>query len=121
MVSVSKSLAAVLVGASLVAPAWAVADPADAVSLFRVVSVRDEVTVGFVRDEMEGLGTRAPLDFVAEQLARQGYVIGWQYAVGRGADGSLRQLPQRRIAIYAQPVVRLEPVRAEQPIDPPKP
>ena len=119
MSAMTIRLGALMAGAVALLPQLVSA--ADPVSLFKVVTVRDEITVGFTGDELAALGTAPALELVADRLARAGYVVTWQYASGRGADGSLRQVPVRRIALYSGGVVRVEPLKTDQPIDPPKP
>jgi hypothetical protein len=113
-------LTAAIMGTTVSASCPVAAADGDAVSLFRIVTTRDEVTVGLTNAELGGAGERPALEAVAERLARQGYLISWQYASGRGTDGSVRQMPVRRIAVHSGGVVRIEPFRTEQPIDLPK-
>lgn len=78
--------------------------------LFRIVTSRDEITIG-VPD-----GPGAPLDELAAELFTAGYLIVWQYAAQRGEDGIIRQAPLRRIALAAAGVVRIEPFATDQEI-----
>lgn len=112
-------LFALLAGALLTPAASRAAD--EPVSLFKIVTARDEVTIGLTGDELAAMGNRPAIDLVAERLARSGYFVSWQYASGRGNDGKVRQVPLRRIAVFAAGVIRVEPFKTDQGIDPPKP
>ena len=105
--------------ATLLWPGAAHAADQDTVSLFKIVTVRDEITLGLVADPSGG--TAPTLEQVASRLAGGGHLIGWQYGTGRAADGSLRQLALRQVAVYGANIVRVETMKAEQPVEaPPK-
>ena len=42
----------------------------------------------------------------------------WQYAVGRGADGSLQQKPLRKVAVLAHASLRVEPYKTSYKVVP---
>ena len=61
----------------------------DQVKLFKVISPKDDVTIGLTTTELKGFGTAADLDNLAHHLAADGQMTVWQYAVLHGKDGSL--------------------------------
>ncbi|WP_426958030.1 hypothetical protein [Muricoccus radiodurans] len=111
------ALSAVL-GAPLLRVATAVAQEAP-VRLFRVVTARDEVTIGFTRAELDALGSGDPAERVARKLVADGQVTAWQYVVGRAPDGSTRFGTTRRVAILRADSLRIEPYTAALPVAPP--
>jgi len=70
-------------------------------ALFKVVSTRDEITVGL---------PDADADAIAKVLVRDGYLRLWQFALARGADGAVVQKAQREVVILGAQVVRIEPL-----------
>lgn len=83
-------------------------DPA-MTSLFKIVSVKDEVVIGLSADELEALGGR-DAGAVANALTFKGTLNVWQYAVRKAASGDLEQAPLRKIAVIAHDSLRVEPV-----------
>ncbi len=80
------------------------------VQLFKVVTVKDEITIGVTAAEAAKLGAGPALEALATVLNRQGQLSAWQYAVRKGSDGSLEQAPLRRVVIFKTDSLRLEPV-----------
>ena|SRR5436305_1925053 len=83
-------------------------DPATT-SLFKIVSVKDEVVVGLSAEELAALGG-SDAGTVAKALTFKGTLDVWQYAVRKAASGDLEQAPLRRIAVIAHDSLRVEPV-----------
>lgn len=81
--------------------------------LLKVVSVKDEITVGMPKENAKGG------EAIAQALATSGYVKVWQYALGRGTDGSTVQKPIREIILMKSQVLRIEPIEADQTVVPP--
>ncbi len=81
------------------------------VSLFKVVTVKDEVTIGLNTQELRALGgvEKAPAGIIASALAGRKVLTVWQYAVGRAKDGSLQVAPLRQIGLIAHDSLRVEP------------
>ena len=78
-------------------------------SLFKIVSVKDEVVIGLSPDELSGLdGNDAGA--VAKALAAKGTLTVWQYAVRKAQNGDLEQAPLRKIGLIAHDSLRVEPV-----------
>ncbi len=69
-------------------------------ALFKIVTPKDEVVIGVVGTD---------LDALAKQLVVNGQITVWQYAVHKAASGDLEQIPLRRIAIFRQDTLRIEP------------
>jgi len=93
--------------------------PAPAVRLFRVVTTRGEVTLGFTPAELAALGDGNEVERLVRALARDGQITGWRYAVGRAADGSTRFAAREKVAVMRQEGVMIEPYAAALPVLPP--
>jgi hypothetical protein len=78
-----------------------------ATSLFKIVSVKDEIVVGFSAEELNQLGGDA--GGIARTLASKGTMTVWQYATRKGANGDLEQAPLRKVGILAHDSLRVEP------------
>ena len=84
---------AALVIAASTAPAFAQTKDPAMTSLFKVISVKDDVTIGLSADELSALGGN-DAGAVAKALVAKGTLTVWQYAVRKTA-GRL-QLPPAR-------------------------
>lgn len=80
-----------------------------AMKLFKVITPRDEIIVGCDEAELRAVGPRPDLDNLAQRLADSGQLTVWQYAVRKGADGALRQAPLKRVAVFKNDTLRIEP------------
>jgi hypothetical protein len=80
----------------------------DAVSLFNIVTVRDEVLVGLTAAELDQFGGR-DAGAIAHTLYAKGSLTLWQYGVRKAANGDLEQAPVRKIALMAHSSLRVEP------------
>ncbi len=89
------------------------------VQLFRVVTTRGEVTMGFTPAELDRLGEGPAVERLARALARDGQITGWHYAVTRAADGSTRFAARERVAVMRQEGVMIQPYAAALPVVPP--
>ena len=65
---------------------------ADNVSLFKIVTSKDEIVIG-----------------IAKMLVAKGSMSVWQYAVHKSASGDLEQAPLRKIGLIANDSLRVEP------------
>jgi hypothetical protein len=99
---ISNSLAALLLS---MPPAWA---EEAKTSLFKVVTVKDEIVIGFSADELKALGG-TDASAVAHALAQKGDMAVWQYNVHRGPNGELQQAPTAKIGLIANSSLRVEP------------
>ena len=77
-------------------------------SLFKIVSVKDEVVIGLSAEELAGLGG-SDAGAVAKALAAKGTLTVWQYAVRKAANGDLEQAPRAKIGLIAHDSLRVEP------------
>lgn len=89
------------------------------VSLFKIVSAKDDMIVGLTRDELAKYGPGAPLDVFATELQRRGQMAVWQYASSRGAQGELVMSPLHRIVILYPGTARIEPYTSNLKVMPP--
>ena len=80
------------------------------VSLFKVVTVKDEVIVGLNVHELQALGgpEKAPAGIVASALASKKELTVWQYAVRKADNGDLQVAPLHPVGLLAN-VARVEP------------
>jgi hypothetical protein len=88
-----------------IAPAWA---EESKTSLFKVVTVKDEIVIGLSTDELKALGG-TDASAVAHALAQKGDMAVWQYNVHRGPNGELQQAPTAKIGLIANSSLRVEP------------
>ena len=96
-------LACLTIESLLVVPAFA----ADKVSLFKVITAKDEIVIGLSDDELSKMDGNAA--GVAKALVSKGSLGVWQYAVRKAANGDLEQAPLRRIGLIAADSLRVEP------------
>jgi hypothetical protein len=82
------------------------------VSLFKVVTIKDDVVVGMTKTELEGMGPGAPVDVFADELQRRGQLPVWQYASARGDEGELVMSPLQRIVVVFAGTARIEPYKS---------
>jgi hypothetical protein len=79
-----------------------------ATSLFKVITVKDEIVIGLSATELDQLGGR-DAGTVANALAGKGTLSVWQYAVWKAPNGDLEQAPLRKIGLIAHDSLRVEP------------
>jgi hypothetical protein len=97
------SLAVLILGSVQVAGA-----EDNATSLFKVITVKDEIVIGLSTDELKALGG-TDASAVAHALAQKGDMPVWQYNVHRAQSGELQQAPTARIGLIANSSLRVEP------------
>jgi len=100
----SVSAAAFIVANSMMQPASA----ADKVSLFKIVTVKDEIVIGIPDDELAQLDGK-DAGGVAKMLKAKGTISVWQYAAHKSATDDLEQAPLRKIGLIAADSLRVEP------------
>jgi hypothetical protein len=98
------SAAAFITGSLMIQPASA----ADKVSLFKIITVKDEIVIGIPEDELAQLDGK-DAGGVARMLIAKGSVSVWQYAVRHSATGDLEQAPLRKVGLIAAESLRVEP------------
>ena len=77
-------------------------------TLFKIITVKDEVVIGLNADELDCLGGR-DAGTVARALVAKGEMTVWQYGVRRGPNGELQQAPTQKIGLLANSSLRVEP------------
>ena len=98
-----------------------VAEAQEAVKLFKVITSKDEITIGVTASELKAMGGGEDVKVLAQHLVSAGQMTVWQYAVGRDAAGALQMNPLRRVAILKSDTLRIEPATTTYKIAPPKP
>ena len=94
---------ACLTGNMMVQPALA----ADKVSLFKVITARDEIVIGLAADELAQMDGNA--GGIAKTLVSRGSLSVWQYAVRKAPTGDLEQAPVHKIGLISTESLRIEP------------
>ena len=98
-----------LVGAVLSAGFFTLtAAPASAETLFKIVTVRDEIVVGLNDAELKDVGGDA--GGLAKAIASKGSLTLWQYAVTQ-KDGERKVAPRAKIGVLANTSLRVEPYK----------
>jgi len=98
------SAAAFVMECLVIQPALA----ADKVSLFKIITVKDEIVIGIPDDELAQIDGK-DAGGIAKMLIAKGSMSVWQYAVHKSATGDLEQAPLRKIGLIASDSVRIEP------------
>ena len=96
-------LAGLIMESVLTLPAFA----ADKVSLFKVITAKDEVVIGLSDAELAQMDGNA--GGIAKMLVAKGSMSVWQYAVHKSASGDLEQAPLHKIGLLATDSLRVEP------------
>ena len=81
---------------------------ADKVSLFKVITSKDEIVIGLSDAELAQLEGRNA-GGIAKMLAAKGSMSVWQYAVRKAPTGDLEQAPLRQVGLIASKSLRVEP------------
>src|SRR5882757_1147931 len=97
-------LATLIMESVVIQPAFA----ADKVSLFKVITAKDEIVIGISEDELAQVEGRNAAG-IAKMLVAKGSMSAWQYAVRKSAGGDLEQAPLHKIGLIARDSLRVEP------------
>ncbi len=97
-------LATLIMESVVIQPAFA----ADKVSLFKVITIKDEIVIGIAEDDLAQMDGRNA-GGIAKMLVAKGSMSVWQYAVHKSASGDLEQAPLYRIGILSSDSLRVEP------------
>jgi hypothetical protein len=81
----------------------------ETVKLFKIITAKDEIEIGFTDDELKALGAGPEIDVLAKKLADAGQITVWQYAVQRAPDGGTVHAPLKRVAVFKTDTLRIEP------------
>jgi hypothetical protein len=96
-------LAGLIMESIVVQPAFA----ADKVSLFKVITAKDEIVIGLPDGELADMDGNA--GGVAKALVAKGSLSVWRYAVRKASTGDLEQAPLHKIGLIASDSLRVEP------------
>ena len=81
---------------------------ADKVSLFKIITAKDEIVIGISDDELAQIDGKNA-GGIAKALVAKGSLSVWQYAVHKSATGDLEQAPLHKIGLLAAESLRVEP------------
>ena len=107
--SIRRLLGLAITALIIETPLMHTAHATDTVSLFKVVTTKDEIVIGLGDGELAKLESK-DAGGVAKLLIGKGSISVWQYAVRKNASGDLEQAPLRKIAVIAHDSLRVEPV-----------
>jgi hypothetical protein len=82
--------------------------PASAETLFKIITVKDDIVVGLSDTELNELGGDA--GGIAKAIAAKGSLSLWQYAVTQ-KDGERMVAPLQKIGVLANASLRVEPYK----------
>jgi hypothetical protein len=85
-----------------------IASAQEPVSLFKIITTKDEIVVGLTPSEITKLNGN-DVSAIGKALAADGELSLWQFAVRKGGDGSLEEAPLRRVSILRHDSLRVEP------------
>jgi hypothetical protein len=97
-----------VVVAALAVTCLAFAGPASAETLFKIVTVKDDIVIGLNDAELNELGGDA--GGIAKAIAAKGSLSFWQYAVTQ-KDGERMVAPLQKIGVFANASLRVEPYK----------
>ena len=97
-------LAGLIMENVVIQPAFA----ADKVSLFKVITAKDQIVIGLPDDELAQLEGK-DAGGVAKMLVAKGSISVWQYAVRKASTGDLEQAPLQKIGLISSESLRVEP------------
>jgi len=97
-------LAGLIMECTVIQPAFA----ADKVSLFKVITSKDEIVIGLTDDEL-GQFDGSNAGGIAKMLVAKGSMSVWQYAVRKAPTGDLEQAPLHKVGLIASESLRVEP------------
>jgi hypothetical protein len=97
-------LAALIMESVVIEPALA----ADKVSLFKVITQKDEIVIGISDEDLAQVDGKNA-GGIAKMLVAKGSMSVWQYAVHKSSTGDLEQAPLHKIGLLATDSLRVEP------------
>src|SRR5205814_74415 len=80
---------------------------ADKVSLFKVITNKDEIVIGVSDAELADMDGDA--GGIAKALVAKGSLSVWQYAVSKAPTGDLEQAPVHKVGLILSESLRIEP------------
>jgi hypothetical protein len=105
MIRCARLLAGLTIAASFLAPVF----PASAETLFKIITVKDDIVIGLNDAELKEFGGDA--GGIAKAIAVKGSLTLWQYAVQQGKDGEREVAPRAKIGVLANASLRVEPYK----------
>ena len=81
---------------------------ADKVSLFKIITAKDEIVIGLSDDDLAQVDGKNA-GGIAKMLVAKGSMSVWQYAVHKSTSGDLEQAPLHKIGLLATDSLRVEP------------
>lgn len=81
---------------------------ADKVSLFKIITQKDEIVIGMTDDDLAQVDGKNA-GGIAKMLVAKGSMSVWQYAVHKSASGDLEQAPLHKVGLIAAESLRVEP------------
>ncbi len=97
-----------LVGLTMQGVAMQPAIAADKVSLFKVITSKDEIVIGLTDDELSQVEGK-DAGGIARMLVAKGSMSVWQYAVHKTSAGELEEAPLHKIGLISSESLRVEP------------
>jgi hypothetical protein len=82
---------------------------ASAETLFKIITVKDDIVIGLNDAELKDLGGDA--GGIAKAIAAKGSLTVWQYAVQQGKDGEREVAPRQKVGVLANAALRVEPYK----------
>ncbi len=81
------------------------------VSLFKIITVKDEIVIGLSTQELQALGgpEQAPAGVIASALSSRKELTVWQYAVHKAANGDSEMAPLHQIGLLSHDSLRVVP------------
>lgn len=77
-------------------------------SLFKIVTVRDEIVVGLTDADVATIKGN-DVTAIGRAVAEGGELTLMRFAVRKAADGELEQAPLHRVSVLAHDTLRIEP------------
>jgi hypothetical protein len=105
---ISRKAVAAFIAAAIVAGA---AGQASAETLFKIVTVKDEIVVGLTDAELAALGGN-DAGAVAKAISSKGTLTLWRYASKKAANGDLQMAPLDKVGVLANSSLRVEPYKS---------
>ena len=99
-------LATLIMESVVIQPAFA----ADKVSLFKIITAKDEIVIGITDDDLAQIDGKNA-GGIAKMLVAKGSMSVWQYAVHKSATGDLEQAPLHKIGLIARDSSASSPTR----------
>jgi len=97
-------LATLIMESVVIQPAFA----ADKVSLFKVITAKDEIVIGMSECDLAQIAGRYAGGITKMLVAKRSMSV-WRYAVHKSAGGDLEQAPLHKIGLIASDSLRVEP------------